>query len=379
MPGGKEGAARIVERIGYVQIDTIAVVQRAHHHTLWSRRPDYAPEFLDRLQTQDRRVFEYWRGPACYLPMSDYRYYLPAMKAVADSERTREWLESNARLAGEVRGRICSEGPLASADFAAPDGRKRGPWWDWKPAKRALELLFSMGELMIAGRRNFQRLYDLAERVLPPDANTEAPGRDELARFVVRRAVSSMGVVPPEGVRWGRAGDRDAVAEALGEAIASGEVTPVKITGLDGGPHYAWSDALRSVRRRRPRQPRLHILSPFDNLVMDRRRLRELFAFECKLECYVPAAKRKYGYFCLPILWGDRFIGRLDPKAERREKTLRLKRVMFEPDSSELEGVLPALAEKLRAFAAFNECDAVVIEDARPRSMRRRLQRELDG
>jgi uncharacterized protein YcaQ len=311
--------------------------------------------------------------------MSDYRYYGPAMKAFADWSRTRDWLESNARLVKEVMGRIRSEGPLGSADFAAPDGRKRGPWWDWKPAKRALETLFSMGELMIAERRNFQRLYDLAERVLPADANTEEPSREELAAFVVRRALSSMGVGSADGIRWGRAGDRDAIVDALNAAVASGEVTPVNITGLDGGPHYAWTEALETVRPRRRRRGQLHVLSPFDNLVMDRRRLRELFDFECKLECYLPAAKRRYGYFCLPILWGDRFIGRMDAKAERKQRTLTIKKLMFEPRFDEFDPVLPALAEKLRVFAAFNECDAIVVEAAQPRRSRRSLQRQLDG
>ncbi len=377
LPAGKEGAARIIERLGYVQIDTIAVVQRAHHHTLWARRPDYVPEHLHRLQSEDRRVFEYWRGAACYLPIQDYRYYLPSMKAFADWQRTRHWLESNARLVKEVRNRIRREGQLASADFSAPEGAKRGPWWDWKPAKRALETLFSMGELMIAERRNFQRVYDLAERVLPADTNTGEPSREELARFAARRAAASLGLASRDDVRWASIGDRAAVSEALDEMVASGELTPVTVAGLDGGPHYAWTEALQSVRGRRPRRG-LQILSPFDNLVMNRHRLRALFGFDCKLECYFPAAKRTYGYFCLPILWGDRFIGRLDPKADRKQKALLVRKLLFEPGFRDFEPVLPALAEKLRAFAAFNECDSLVIEECAPRKVRRPLQQELE-
>jgi uncharacterized protein YcaQ len=378
LPRGREGAARIVERLGYVQIDTIAVVQRAHHHTLWARRPDYAPEYLHCLQADDRSVFEYWRGAACYLPMSDYRYYVPAMRGFADSPRTREWLASNARLVKEVIRRIRREGPLASADFPAPEGQKRGPWWDWKPEKQALETLFSMGELMISARRNFQRLYDLAERVLPARVSTEEPSREEMARFVVRRALTSTGAAPAGGISWGRASDRIAIAEALAAYVASGEVTPVTVSGADGGPHYAWSEALqRAPARRRRRRPL--ILSPFDSLVTDRRRLRDLFDFDCRLECYLPAAKRRYGYFCLPILWGDRFIGRLDPKAERKQGVLRVKKLMFEPGFADFEPLLPALAEELRSFAAFNECEAVVIEETQPRKVRRPLQRELGG
>ena len=155
LPKGKEGVAQVIERLGYVQIDTIAVVQRAHHHTLWSRRWDYTPQMLHELQAQDRRVFEWWGHAASYLPMCDYRYYLPRMRAFAERQKTRDWLGQNAQLVGDVVDRIRDEGPLGSSDFSAPEG-KRGSWWDWKPAKRALETLFNTGEMMVTERRNFQ-------------------------------------------------------------------------------------------------------------------------------------------------------------------------------------------------------------------------------
>ena len=377
LPNGKEGVAQAVEFLGYVQIDTIAVVRRAHHHTLWSRRQDYQPGMLHDLQAKDRRVFEYWCPAASYLPMRDYRYYLPTMRGIANSPGTRAWLADHAGLVDDVVKRIRREGPLASADFAAPEGRTRGPWWDWKPAKQVLERLFSMGELMIAERRNFQRVYDLTERVLPPDADTKQPSEDERARFLVRRALSSKGIASAEQMGWGRMGDRAAAATALEEMVESGEVTPVEITGLDGGPHYAWTETLQAVSGRTRGRKHLHILSPFDSLVIDRRRLRTLFDFDCKLECYFPEAKRRYGYFCLPILWGDRFVGRLDPKADRKQKTLLVRKAMFEPDFTDYEPLLPALAEKLRAFAAFNECERVVVEETDPRKLRAPLTRAL--
>jgi uncharacterized protein YcaQ len=172
LPAGKEGVAQTIERLGYVQIDTISVVERAHHHTLWSRRSDYGPGMLHELLAADRRVFEYWTHAASYLPMRDYRYYAGRMRSFASSDRARQFLADHAKLVREVLRRIRAEGALASADFAAPDGRKRGPWWDWKPAKAALETLFSMGELMVSRRRNFQRVYDLTERVLPAGIET---------------------------------------------------------------------------------------------------------------------------------------------------------------------------------------------------------------
>lgn len=376
LPEGKKGVAQVIERLGYVQIDTIAVVQRAHHHTLWSRRPDYDPQMLHELQAQDRRVFEYWTHAASYVPIRDYRYYLPKMRAFAERPRTRRWLEGNEQLVASVLDRIRAEGPLGSADFEAPEGFVRGTWWSWKPAKRALETLFSMGELMVTERRNFQRLYDLTERVLPPETNTTEPDRDEVGRFLVRRALGGLGVAPVGEVRWGR-GNREAISEAIRELEDAGEVAALEIEGTDGEPHYALTKTLEGATRRPESQARLHILSPFDNLVIWRRWLKRVFGFEYSLECYLPAAKRRYGYFSLPILWGDRFVGRLDPKADRKKKTLLVRGVIFEPDLKDYDNLLPALADKLRALAAFNGCDRVVIERTEPEKARAPLVREL--
>ena len=374
LPKGAEGAAQTIERLGYVQIDTIAVVRRAHHHCLWSRRADYDPMMLHELQARRRRVFEYWTHAASYLPIRDYRYCLPRMQAYADSRRTRRFLRDNARLVRHVRSRIRQEGPLGSADFAAPPGRKRGSWWDWKPAKQALETLFNVGELMVAERRNFQRMYDLSERVLPPGVDTAEPAGDELARFRARRLLAGEGV---SAVRGWRLRSREAIARAIEELVAAGEAAAVRVEGLDGGPYYALTGVLDAAAKRRSARKRLHILSPFDNLVIWRHRVRKLFDFDCKLECYLPAARRRWGYFCLPILWGEEFIGRLDPKADRGRRTLTVRKLIFEPTFRDYDGVLPPLAEKLRAFAAFNECERVVVEQTRPRKLKGPLTRAL--
>ena len=372
---GKEGVVQVIERLGYVQIDTIAVVQRAHHHTIWSRCPDYTPRMLHELQAQDRRVFEYWTHAASYVPMCDYRYYLPRMRAFSESSRTCQWLGQNEQLAKDVVERIRKEGPLGSADFSAPPG-KRGSWWDWKPAKQALEMLFSMGELMVAERRNFQRIYDLTERVLPAETDTTEPDGDELGRFMVRRALAGHGVVSADGVRWGKS-NRRGISEAIKELTDSGEVTSLEIEGLDREPYYALTKTIEEATKRGRNQERLHLLSPFDNLVIGRRRLKSLFDFDYKLECYFPAEKRRYGYFCLPILWGEHFVGRLDPKADRKQKTFIVRKIMFEPGFKDYEGLLPVLAEKLHTFAVFNECERVVVAETEPKKVKAPLKREL--
>ena len=370
LPSGKEGIAQVIERLGYVQIDTIAVIQRAHHHTLWSRRPDYTPQMLHELQSQDRRVFEYWTHAASYVPMRDYRYYLPRMRAFAESPRMRQWLEENVQLTKDVIDRIRKEGPLGSSDFSSPK-HKRGSWWDWKPARKALEMLFSSGELMVTERRNFQRIYDLKERVLPAEMmDTTEPEQDEFTPFVIHRVLDSLGFASAGVIRWGQYSPKN-VSEVMEGLLDSGEVTPVEIEGLDGESYYALTKNIEEATKQYRR--RLHILSPFDNLVINRGRLKKLFDFDYKLECYLPAAKRRYGYFCLPILWGEQFVGRLDSKADRKPKTFIVRKLIFEPEFRDYDSLLPSLAEKLRVFAAFNGCERIAIEETEPGKVKTHL------
>ena len=168
-PKGKEGVAQAIEKLGYVQIDTINIIERAHNHTLWTRRPDYKPEMLHELQSRDRRVFEYWGHAASYLPTTDYRYYIPMMRSFADPKS--KWVQGRFKKYGHlmkpILERIRKEGALSSRNFETLTDKSRGTWWDWRPSKVALELLFWKGDLMITERRNFQRVYDLTERVLP--------------------------------------------------------------------------------------------------------------------------------------------------------------------------------------------------------------------
>lgn len=372
LPAGSEGAAQVVERLGYVQIDTIAVIERAHHHVIWTRFPGYATTHLDELLSRDRRVFEYWAHAAAYLPMRDYRFYLPRIRYYAEEHRARHWLAENRTLARKVLARIAAEGPLGTADFEQR-GEKRGPWWDWKPAKRALEYLFWTGKLMIAGRRNFQRLYDLSERVLPPGLDTSPPRADESARFVARRALQTQGLttlrLKDEGLS-----EPGRVARAFAELTEAGEAVAVQVEGQATEVFYAAKPLLAAPR---PRRRHLHLLSPFDNLVIDRRRTEAFFDFRYRLECYTPAPKRQYGYFALPILWGDQLVGRLDPKAERRDGVFRVKALALEPGFGADGAFFAALAAKLRSFAAYHDCAEVVVDATRPAGARAALRQAL--
>jgi uncharacterized protein YcaQ len=374
-PAGKEGIARAIDRLGYVQIDTISVVERAHHHVLWSRRPDYDPGMLHELLAEDRRIFEWWRRDvASYIPMEDYAFYLPHMHAHAQRTRTRQWLEENAELVDRVLDRIRAEGPLGSADFEAPAGFQRGTWWSWKPAKRALETLFATGELMVTQRRNFQRIYDLRERVLPPGLELREPDPDATARFHLRRDLAGLGIACVQELRRG---SRDKSLATLQDLIDAGQVVPVQIEGLDDKDCYVWAQALQDVERDAPDGSLLHILSPFDNLVIHRPRLERLFDFVYRLEAYMPAAQRQYGYFVLPILWRERFVARADCKADRPSQTLYVRRLIFEPAFQPDDGLLPALAARFWDFATFNGCEQVVVEEVDPAPFADELARAL--
>ncbi|MFH1701376.1 MAG: crosslink repair DNA glycosylase YcaQ family protein [Candidatus Zixiibacteriota bacterium] len=379
VPAGKEGIARTIETIGYVQIDTISVVERAHRHTLWSRHQDFNGRVLHELQANDRRIFEYWGHAMSYLPMSDYRYYLPRMKKFCDPyskwEKTR--YEKYGHLMKPVLERIRKEGPLGSKDFAQISDKKSGTWWDWRPAKVALEMLFWCGELMITARHNFHRVYDLTERVLPDSIDKTFPDNEEVGRFFIRRALKSYGVAKEREIREHiRAADNEAIENSLNAMIESKEIIKV-LVGKNNGDYYTLPESLEKLNNLKRTPKKIHILSPFDNLIIQRERTKKLFDFDYTIECYVPAAKRKYGYFVLPILWGDKFVGRMDAKAERKKKVLVIRRLHFEDGSKKHDSLLPALGKKLHEFARFNRCERIEAEGVIPSKMETAIKNSL--
>lgn len=376
-PKGKEGVGRVVEHLGYVQIDTLAVVERAHHHTLWTRCPGYEAATLDELHGRDRRVFEYWGHAASYLPMSDYRYYIPGMRAFPWGAWMKRLFERHKDVMAAVLARVEKEGPLRAADFKAPKGRKGSGWWDWKPAKVALELLMGQGRLMVAERRNFQRVYDLTERALPPGVDTSVPDDDELGRFVVRRALRAHGVASRREIYGHIAFGRAVIDAGLAALTAEGEVVAVRIKELPDEEYFAGAALTRRAASRRRRPPRLHILSPFDNAVVQRDRVKRLFDVDYALECYLPAAKRRFGYFALPVLWGDEFAARLDAKAERKERRLVVKNFALEEGFEPSAEFRDALGAALVAFARFNGCEEVAVERTTPASLAKMLRRAV--
>lgn len=349
---GKPATLRAIEHIGYVQIDTISVVERAHHHVLWSRVANYQAKFLNQL-VAERKIFEYWFHAASWLPMRDYRFAMPRMRAMKDGKR--HWSQnSDKKMMRDILVRIREEGPLRARDFE--DTRKgKKEWWDWKPAKHALEQLFMQGDLMVSGREGFQKIYDLPARVLPDQVNMRPPTLSEYATYLIDTSLRAHGFATQKSIIYLRTGQalRDAISDELHARIDAGLLATVKLNG--DSVAYADPELLES---RAPRSNALvRILSPFDNAVIQRKRGRDLFAFDYKIECYLPAPKRKFGYFCLPILYRDRFVGRVDCKAHRKEKRLEVKALHIE---RKVDDNFPdAMNAAMYAFAQFNQCDEI--------------------
>jgi len=355
---GRRGVLAAIEHLGYVQIDTISVTERAHNHVLWSRVPDFTQQHLLDLQKRDRKVFEYWAHAAAYLPMKDYRFCIPTMEHFRHHRDG--WPKSDRKVKQYVLDRIKTEGPLKSRDFAHPEKRRETSWWDWKPTKLALQRLFFAGDLMISHREGFQRVYDLADRILPDDIDTRPPRLEEFARYLIFNAIRAHGLVRSQEVSYLRKGMGAEVRRTLGDLLENGDVIAVAVKGING-TFYSSEDVLEeSVRITR----RARLLSPFDNAVIQRGRLSDLFGFDYQIEMYVPGPKRKYGYYCLPILLGDRFIGRVDVKADRRSALLRIIHLHVEAGVSEDDA--PAMAEGIRLFAEFNACKEIMVERTSP-------------
>jgi uncharacterized protein YcaQ len=357
-----------IRRMGMLQIDTISVVARSPYLVLWSRLGDYNPAWLEQ-HLAEGRLFEYWAHEACFVPIEDYGLYRHRMidPEAMGWKYSATWMRERAGEVAAVLDHIRSTGPARSSDFERTDGQSGG-WWGWKPEKRSLEVLFTSGALMIARRHNFQRVYDLAERVHPSWDDSQMPAIDETRRQFVLRAVKALGICK---AAWIPDYHRTRRPHLDPEQLAArGELLRATVAGWDE-PVYFHPDHRELAQRAAAgalAASVTSILSPFDPIVWDRRRALELFDFDYRLECYTPAEKRVYGYFTLPILRRGALVGRVDAKAHRREGVFELKSLVLEDGVRVSERFTRDIAGALQRCANWHGCPAIVVTATQPAS-----------
>jgi len=310
---------------------------------------------LNELIDKDKKVFEYWSHAAAFLPMRDYRFTLFRKRYFGRFNKGwGMWENKNRKLIKHVLERINSEGPLQSKDFEHQ--QKRGTWWDWKPAKHALEYLFHTGELMVKSRKNFQKVYDLPERVLPANVVTAEPTHEEHAEHMILSAIRANGIVTKNEMVYQKFYAKTAFEKAFKILLNEQQIIKIKVENLKQ-EYYSTNTELSKINKANELPEVAHILSPFDNLVIQRKRLNNLFNFDYAVECYIPSHKRKFGYFSLPVLYKDKFIARIDAKADRNLKKFNVISFYFEDGFEKNKKAISYVKNKIRAFAEFTGCE----------------------
>lgn len=366
-----------IRHIGCVQLDTISVVSRSHETVLWSRLGAYDPALLSELHFPDGLVTEYWAHAAAIIPIETFPYYRHAMEAYQAKYDGHEWIVNNQAVVRGVLERIREDGALASRHFERPDGRKPEAW-EWyggKPARQALDHLWSRGDIMVTRRESgFQRVYDLTERVIPAAHLNDQPSPGERQRFFLGGALRALGVATP---RWASDYFRNwawpystakASATGLAEMAQEGLAVPIEVEGI-AEPAYldpAMLPRLEDLRAGRGKPTLTTLLSPFDNLVWYRPRDEQLWDFFYRIEVYTPAAKRIYGYYTMPILHRGHLVGRLDPVVDRKNRTLTVRSLHLEPAVKATESLAAAIAGALWDFAGFLGAAEVFVLQSNP-------------
>ena len=356
--------AGVIRNLGFVQLDSVNTFARSHDLILWSRRQQYRPSGLQNALARDRAVFEHWTHDAAAIDMDLYPYW--RLKQSRDATRLashwRDVRRGDLMLKiDEVLRQVSDEGPCTLSDVGKDEVKGKGGWWDWHPSKTALEYLWRSGQLSVVRRDGFRKVYDLTERVIPPEQLNAHRTEEETIDWACGAALDKLGfatagelaafwdiVKPAEAKAWGAA------------ALAGGRAIWVDIESVDGSLRrsLAWPDVMDEM----PAVPqnRVRILSPFDPALRDRKRAERLFGFFYRIEIFVPAPKRQYGYYVFPVMEGDRLIGRIDMKADRPAGVLNVTGFWPETGVQMGAGRMKRLEAELQRAARFGDCAEVV-------------------
>ena len=326
--------ATLIGKLGYVQLDSIKIVERAHHHILYSRHGGYRPRHLDRLQAKAPALFEHWTHDSSLIPLEHYPHWRHRFaKSKANVAAWRERIGDD-KVLGVVREHVAQHGASRARDFAHLGGRT-GPWWGWGPAKAALEFLWRTGEFAVLARDGFEKIYDLSERAIPAPLRAARPTRLQTLDWAHNAALDRLGAGTARMIAdfWGHASIPEA-AKWIAAEKKKGRLIDVTLEGAPGMRGFnavARPDIEAQLAALPMPTSRLRVLSPFDPVLRDRARVERIFGFDYRLEVFVPGPKRTYGYYVFPLLEGDRFVGRIDMKAERAKDALAVKGLWLEP------------------------------------------------
>ncbi len=350
-PRSGKALAEMVRRLGVVQMDSVNVLVRSHYLPVFSRRGDYKSTLLERAAYDERLLFEYWGHEASLLPIESYPLFRwrmdDARKGVGTWGRLKRYATSHQELVKSAIDQIRERGPLGASELTDA-GKSKGSWWGWSQGKEILEWLFWIGDVTTARRRNFERLYELPERVLPEAVrNAPVPSREHAQRELMMIGARAMGVASARDLRDYFRLPANEAATRLAELVEEGKLLPVSVEGWkqQGYLHHE-----AKIPRASKVADVAALLSPFDSLIWERQRTERLFDFHFRLEIYTPVHKRLHGYYVLPLLLGERIVGRVDLKSERQSGQLQVKGGSVEP------GVVPArvvepLAKQLSGLA----------------------------
>lgn len=361
-PARKANVLAAIRRMGVLQIDSIHIIARSHLLVLWSRLGAFDPAWLDELLAEGA-IFEGWSHAACFLPIEDYPLYRPQMLARFARSTNEGWLKEHAEVTERVLHHLRNEGPVRAGELERR-GSPAGAWWDWTHEKIALEELLRCGVVMIARRESFQRIYDLQERKLPGWSDAKLPTLEDIEREFAEKAVRALGLTSARWVADYFRLPKRGFASLLKGMAEEGILLPVRVPELGTDPFYVHRDhqkLAKAAAAGKLASSVTTLLSPFDPVVWDRQRGRELFGFDYTIEVYTPAAKRKYGYFTLPILHRGMLVGRLCPKAHRKEGIFEVRQLHLEPGVVISNALVSELGGALKACAAWHGTPQVVI------------------
>lgn len=366
MQAGSQAVNDAIARMSLLQIDTINIVARSPYLVLFSRLGCYPPDLLNQALMRGELI-EYWAHEACFLPKQDFkliRHRMLSPEKMGWKYRP-EWMQNHAADIDQLLKHIELNGPVRSADFSAQSKGGSG-WWSWKPQKKHLEGLFTAGKLMVIERRNFQRVYDITERVMPEwDDALHGLEQEAAEQLMLDNSARSLGIFRPEWLADYYRLKNTPVKSWLAAALEADRLRQVEVTTLGTMlVHHSAYSLLEKAQQNLLKATHTTVLSPFDPVVWDRRRAEVLFDFSYRLECYTPAEKRKYGYFVLPLLHKGQLVGRIDAKMHRKQGELEIINLYLEEGIKVTTGLLTGLKTALTEFALWQSASLIRLSGA---------------